>query len=310
MATTAYDSLKESVEQAGLGSLPAWSSLDEASKDVAFRTLSRLGVARALERGEGVSTIEVEAGLGQDAALQTFLLCTAVLIAAEGGPEGGDQHPVGAALAERMSDAALQQLLENCWVYTDEDIVNWTPLHAVSPGFDRDETEELQRLTKARRVWDEANTPERLDMIGECLVEIMRGYARGHAVPVGPSREIFGDREVRRNVRRAAAEDRFSLLSDSAFDGIDGDPGILDGVAVHLVGGECYLRRTDFVDRDLDAWTAAATAAGPGSGEGDTAFAWGAGLALVVSGGSVADWLRRCAEACLAGLIQEERRAA
>ena len=84
----------------------------------------------------------------------------------------------------------------------------------------------------------------------------------------------------------------------------------MDTVEVKLQGDEAYVRRSQCSPSVFPEWSAALAAWKPDGGQGETAFAWGAGLAIVVSGGSLANWLERGAEALLAGMIREERLAA
>ncbi len=310
MATNTYDSLKQSIAAAGWGELPAWSSLDEAAQQTTFRSLRRLAVARALDSGDAFSDVEKEAGLGEDAALRNFLLCTGVLIALEREEPVAGRHPVGAALESCLPAAALDRFLASAWVYRAEPLVAWSPLHEVGAGFVREDDEDLKRLTAARHAWDEATLSQRLDWVGETLTALIREYVQGRPAPVGAPRKVFGDEEIRRRLREAAAADRFSLLSDGAFDALDSPGESVDGIDVVLVEGEGYVRRSDFAERSYEEWAGALAAWRSGGDAGDTAYAWESGTALVVSGESVADWLGGCVEACLAGLIQPRRQAA
>jgi hypothetical protein len=310
MANNTYDDFRKSAEAAGLGTLPRWSKLDTSSQQHCFRVLRRLAVARALDGGDAFSAIEVEAGLGEDAALRTFLLSTAVRIAAEFGPIPKGRDPIGVAIDGQVPARMLGDLLDSCWVYQDDEIVAWTPLHAVGPGFERDDDEDRVRLTAARRAWDEASVQEKVDRIGTTIVALMDQYAHGGGRPAGSSRQIFDDQDTRRALAAAAGADRFSLLSDGAFDAIGGDIHAVGGVDVKLDGEEAFVRRSQRDGEDFARWCADLAAWKPDGGEGETAFAWGAGLAMVVSGGSVAGWLRRCAEALLVGQIQAQREAA
>ena len=310
MATNTYDEFRRAIETAELGPLPRWSELDEPAREHAFRVLRRLAVARALDGGDAFSAIEVAAGLGEDAALRTYLLSTAVLIAAEGSAEERQQNPIGAMLEERMPASALATLLAHCWIYRDESLVAWTPLHAVREGFDRQDDEDLVRLTAARSSWDDAEQSTQVAWVGEAVAALTAQYAHGTTLAAGSPRKIFADRGLRRRLREAATADRFSLLSDGAFAAIDGELHTVDGVQVKLEEAEAYVCRSQCDESTFSEWSAALAAWKPDGGEGETAFAWAAGVAVVVSGGSVADWLRPCAEALLAGTIQGSRSAA
>jgi hypothetical protein len=308
MATTAYDRLVGSARDAELGDLPRWSELSEGQQEHSLRVLRRLSVARALDSGDAFSTIETEAGLGEDAALRQFLLCTALLMAAESDEDPGERHPVGLALEEWVPARAADGLVARCWVYRDDEMLGWAPLHAVGSDFSRSDTDEYRRLTEARAQWDAGPRSIRLDAVGEAVTALLGDYARGIARPAGAGREVFPDAELRRSLRRAARGDSFSLLSDGAFANMSGALDIADGVEVRHDGDECYVRRTAFVERSFEAWSDSLAAWDPGGGAGETAFAWGAGLALVVSGGTAADWLGDCARACLSGRILATRR--
>ncbi len=189
-------------------------------------------------------------------------------------------------------------------------MLGWSPLYAVGSDFSRDDTEEYGRLTAARTSWDAGPRAIRLDAVGEAVTALLGDYARGIARPAGVGREVFPDAELRRLLRRAARADSISLLSDGAFAGMSGTLDKADGVEVKLDGDECYVRRTAFAERSLDGWRDSLAAWDPVGGAGETAFAWGAGLALVVSDGTVADWLGDCARACLSGRILAAQRAA
>ncbi|NKB88861.1 MAG: hypothetical protein GKS06_11645 [Acidobacteria bacterium] len=310
MANNTYDDFRKTVESDGLGTLPRWSKLDSTSQQHCFRVLRRLAVARALDGGDSFSAIEVEAGLGEDAALRTFLLASAVKIAAESAPLAAERDPIGTAIDLQVPARTLDDLLDSCWVYQDEEIVAWTPLHAVGAGFDREDDEDRARLTAARRDWDEASIQDKVDRIGTTIGALMDQYAHGGGRPAGSSRQIFADQDTRRALATAANSDRFSLLSDGAFEAVGGDVHTVGGVDVKLDDKEAYVRRTQVDGEDFVAWNAELAAWRPDGGDGETAFAWGAGLAMVVSGGSVAGWLRRCAEALLVGQIQAQREAA
>jgi len=310
MATNTYEEFRGVIDAAGLGQLPRWSDLEEPSQQQAFRVLRRLAVARALDGGDAFSSIEVEAGLGEDAALRNFLLSTAMLIAAEGPAPEGKRNPIGAMIEARIPAPALATLLDDCWVYRDESLVAWTPLHAVRTGFDRQDDEDFVRLTAARRAWDEAGQSAQVDWVGEAVAALMGLYAHGTTQAAESPRRVFADHELRRSLRAAAIADRFSLLSDGAFAAIAAEVQTVDAVEVKLEDDEAYVRRSRCGAAVFAEWSAGLAEWKPDGGEGETAFAWGAGLAIVVSGGSLADWLRRCAEALLAGMIQRQRRAA
>ena len=310
MATNTYDEFRGAVDAAGLGQLPRWSELDEAAQEQAFRVLRRLAVARALDGGDAFSVIEVEAGLGEDAALRTFLLSTALLMAAEGPAPGSDRDPVGAMLEARMPDSALGELLDDCWIYRDDQLVAWTPLYAVATGFDCQDDEDFIRLTAARKAWDQAELSTQVDWVGEAVTALMGLYAQGTPQAAASSRKIFADHGLRRSLRDAASSERVSLLSDGAFAAIDAELHRVDAVEVKLLDDEAYVRRSQCGPSVFPEWSAALAAWKPHGGEGETAFAWGAGMAIVVSGGSLANWLQRASEALLAGMIREVRRAA
>ncbi len=311
MATNTYDEFREISNAAGFDQLPPWAELSEPLQAHVFRVLRRLAVARALDGGDTFSTIEVEAGLGEDAALRTFLLTTAVLAAAEGPLPDNERDTIGVTLAERTPASLLTALLDDCWVYRDEQFVAWTPLHAVRPGFDRDDDEDFVRLTEARKAWDEAELADRLDWLGEALTALMGQYMHGTTQPPGSPRKIFADHGLRRSLREAAIADRFSLLSDGAFAAIDAEVHTVDAVQVKLDDDdEGYVRRSQCSAEVFAEWSEGLSSWKPDGGEGETIFARHAGLGLAVAGGSVAAWLRRCAEALLAGEIQEQRQAA
>jgi len=310
MATNTYDEFRGSIDAVGLGQLPRWSELDDSAQEQAFRVLRRLAVARALDGGDAFSVIEVEAGLGEDAALRTFLLSTALLMAAEGPVSASDRNPIGAMLEARMPKSALAALLDDCWIYRDESLIAWTPLHGVRAGFDRQDDEDYVRLTAARRAWDEAERSTQVDWVGEAVAALMELYAHGSPQAAESPRKIFADHALRRSLRDAAVGDRVSLLSDGAFAAIGGDEHSVDTVDVKLEDKEVYVRRSQCGPSAFPEWIAALEAWKPDGGEGETAFAWGAGVAIAVSGGSLADWLQRGAEALLAGMIREEHLAA
>jgi len=305
MATNTYDEFRGAIDAAGLGPLPRWSELDESAQGHAFRVLRRLAVVRALGGGDALNAIEVEAGLGEASALRTFLLSTALLIAAEGDAPKSKRHPIGATLEAHMPAAALDKLLEDCWVYRDETLVAWTPLHAVRAGFDRKGDDDFKRLAAARKAWDDADRSTRADWVGEAVAALVGVYAHGTTQDADTPRQIFADEGIRRNLRGAASADRFSLLSDGAFAAIGGEASTVDGVEVKLEDNEAYVRRSQCGPDVFPDWSASLAAWKPDGGEGETAFAWGAGMALVVSSGNLADWMRGCAEALLAGRIQK-----
>ncbi len=310
MANNTYDEFRGAIDAAGLGQLPRWSDLDGSAQEQAFRVLRRLAVARALDGGDAFSVIEVEAGLGEDAALRTFLLSTALLMAAEGSAPEDDRNPVGAMLEARMPESALAALLDDCWIYRDQDLVAWTPLHAVTTGFDRRDDDDFARLTTARLAWDEAERSTQADWVGEAVEALMGLYAHGTAQAADSPRKIFADHGLRRRLRDAAMSDRLSLLSDGAFAAIDAEAHSVDAVDVKLLDNEAYVCRAQCGPTVFPEWNEGLASWKPDGGQGETAFAWGAGMAIVVSGGSLADWLQRGAEALLAGMIREERLAA
>jgi hypothetical protein len=310
MATNTYDEFRGAIDAAGLGKLPRWSELDEPAQEQAFRVLRRLAVARALDGGDAFSVIEVEAGLGEDAALRTFLLSTALLMAAEGPIPKGDRDPVGAMLEARLPESVLTELLDDCWIYRDDALVAWTPLHAVRTGFDRKDDKDFVRLTAARKRWDEADRSTQVDWVGEAVVALMALYAQGTPQAADSPRKIFADHALRRSLRDAAKNERFSLLSDGAFTAIDAKARSVDAVDVKLDGDEAYVRRSQCDPTLFAEWSASLKTWKPDGGDGDTAFAWGAGVAISVCGGSLADWLQRGTEALLAGMIREQRLAA
>jgi hypothetical protein len=248
--------------------------------------------------------------LGEDAALRQFLLCTALLMAAESDEDPEERHPVGLALEEWVPSRTVDDLVARCWVYRDDEMLGWAPLYAVGRDFSRADTDEYRRLTEARSAWDAGPRAICLDAVGEAVTALLGDYARGVARPAGVGREVFPDAELRRSLRRAARGDSLSLLSDGAFANMSGTLDTADGVEVKLEGEECYVRRTAFEERSFKAWSESLAAWDPVGGAGETAFAWGAGLALVVSEGTVADWLGDCARACLSGRILAARRAA
>jgi hypothetical protein len=310
MASNTYDEFRSTIDSVGLGPLPRWSGLDERMRAQSFRVLRRLAVARALDGGDAFSAIEVEAGLGEDAALRTFLLSTAVLIASESGATRAKRDAIGVAIEEQVPEPTLSNLLDACWVYRDENLVAWTPLHAVGCGFACTDDDDFERLTRARSAWDTATPAQQVDLVGQTISALMQQYARGEGRAVESSRQVFGDQEVMRGLAAAAAAERMSLLSDGAFAAIGGEVHVVGGIEVKLDDDEAYVQRSAIGQDVFTKWSADLATWRPDGGEGETAFAWGAGLAMVVSGGSVAGWLRRCAEALLAGRIQSTPKAA
>ncbi len=142
----------------------------------------------------------MEAGLGEDSALRTFLISTALLIAGEGESPAKKQSTLAAALERRLPAAALDALLDSCWIYRDESPIAWTPLHAVGAGFDRDDDADYVRLTAARSCWDQVDLAGRLDLVGRTVMALVAQYAQGTPQPVESSRRVFGDQEVMRGL--------------------------------------------------------------------------------------------------------------
>ena len=154
MATNTYDEFRvERSTRRAWASCRAGPELDDSAQEQAFRVLRRLAVARALDGGDAFSVIEVEAGLGEDAASADF---SAVDGAAHGRrrtrvPRTAE-NAIGAMLETRMPESALAvaagRLLD---LPRRVDRRLDTICTRVRTGFDRQDDEDFVRLTAARK---------------------------------------------------------------------------------------------------------------------------------------------------------------